>query len=166
MRALLDHMTRLSYHERIARDLPPAFKPFLPHRFVGNLDWSEIKEGDTEPNSAASLSAALLGKLRAKVPSEQVLSWVESELNGSNTRIACVPLVVHTLLHAGAKSVSHLEKLLEKFAWLLSNVANTPATRVELLSAACRYWAASPQMCIIVVAKMRRYRIIDAEAVG
>ena len=32
-------------------------------------------------------------------------------------------LVLHSLLHAGAKSISHLEKLLEKFSPLLSHVA-------------------------------------------
>eukprot|EP00966_Prymnesium_polylepis_P160466 3710026-Prymnesium_polylepis.1 len=46
----------------------------------------------------------------------QVTGWLEREVADPKQRVA---LVVQTLLHAGSKSVSHLEKLLDKFGWLL-----------------------------------------------
>ena len=67
MRLLLDRMMRLSYHERVAKAIPAELLPLLPPKPEGSLAWEQVREGDTDPNSQSSLSAALLGKLRAKV---------------------------------------------------------------------------------------------------
>ena len=67
MRLLLDRMMRLSYHERVAKAIPTQLLPLLPPKPEGSLAWEQVREGDTDPNSQSSLSAALLGKLRAKV---------------------------------------------------------------------------------------------------
>jgi hypothetical protein len=109
-------------------------------RVAGSLGWDEPREGDLAPDSMPSLSAHLIGKLRNKVwpvpprssiclaraatsdqwvrvaiwvpgrqlPPEEVTTWVDRELGNHPQRME---LVVHTLLHAGAKSVSHLEKV-------------------------------------------------------
>ena len=60
-------MMRLSYHERVAKAIPTQLLPLLPPKPEGSLAWEQVREGDTDPNSQSSLSAALLGKLRAKV---------------------------------------------------------------------------------------------------
>ena len=99
---------------------------------AGVLGWAEVREGDLEPGSPASLSTSLLGKLRTKMPPAEVTAWVDAEMGALPNRIE---LVAHTLLHAGAKSVSHLEKLLEKYAWLLAHAAPDAKGKTLLVSA-------------------------------
>ena len=60
-------------------------------------------------------------------------------------------LVVQTLLHAGAKSVSHLEKLLEKFAPLLTHAAADAGGASALVASLGAYWAASSQLRLVAV---------------
>ena len=72
LREALDHMVRLSFHERVAKAMPPAFARFIPPEPLGTLAWVSPKEGDLEPGSDASLSAALLARLRQKLPQEEV----------------------------------------------------------------------------------------------
>ena len=108
IRCAHERMTRLSYLERVSRELPTVFKPLLPPKPAGLLAWEDVREGDLDAGSAANLSANLIGKLRNKLPNEDVTAWVDRELGGHPLKME---LVVQTLLHAGAKSVSHLEKL-------------------------------------------------------
>jgi len=168
VRMTLDHMVRLSYLERVTRRLPQQFHPYLPGRFVGVLDRAlascSCGEADhTATVSAAALSSALLAKLRAKVPDDQVIGWLNDALPvDSELRVS---LIVQTLLHAGAKSISHLEKLLDKFGWLLLHFAHTPEERVEVLSAVSRYWQACPQMCALLIAKLCKHRVVDSSAI-
>ena len=75
-----------------------------------------------------------------------------------------VQLVAHTLLHAGAKSVSHVEKLLDKYAWLLAHVAADARSRALLVGASCSYWAKSPQMRSIVASKLLHHGLVDASS--
>ena len=120
MRLLLDRMLRLAYHERVAKAIPTELLPLLPPKPQGCLAWDQVREGDIDPNSQPSLSAALLGKLRTKEPHAEVIAWLDSLSMPPPKR---AELVLHSLLHAGAKSISHLEKLLEKFSPLLTHVA-------------------------------------------
>ena len=163
MSTALSRMVSLSYLERIdSRDLPSAFRPYLPPKAVGHLDWETPRDGDLEPTSAASLSASLLGKLRAKLPNEQIIAWVESELRAHPLFI---PIVMQTLLHAGSKSVSHLEKLIDKFGWLLVHVAADERRRSLLIGAGVRYWAASKQMSLLLCSKLIKAGVADDAAV-
>ena len=58
---------------------------------------------------------------------------------------------MHSLLDAGSKSVSHLEKLLDKFNWLLNHVAKDTDAKVLVLSAVAGYYARYKQMLWIAV---------------
>ena len=57
MRCVLDRMVRLSYLERVSRELPAPFHSLLPPKPVGQLPWEESTVAVLEPGSAASLSA-------------------------------------------------------------------------------------------------------------
>ena len=162
VRCALERMVQLSYIERVGRDLPSVFTPLLPPKPAGRLGWEEPREGDLAPDSPASLSAALLGKLRSKLPPAEVSAWVDDALQIDAVR---VELVTHTMLHAGAKSVSHLEKLLEKYDWLLGHVASDARAKMQLVSAACSYWRDSLQMQTLLLRKLIAHGLIDAPAV-
>jgi hypothetical protein len=175
----LDHMTRLSYLERVERGCPAPFRPYLPSTFKGCLDWGHSADGGGAPGTPAALSNELLDKLRAKLTNEQVISWLDRApppytrvppadgdgvplpVEASPERVA---LVVQTLLDAGAKSISHLERLLEKYGELLRLVSASAADKVELLSAGWRYWRASPQMQALLLSKLRKHKVIDGSA--
>ena len=60
-------------------------------------------------------------------------------------------LVLHSLLHAGAKSISHLEKLLEKFAPLLTHAAADAGGASALVASLGAYWADSSQLRLVAV---------------
>lgn len=162
VRRTLEHSMRLSYIERVERELPSAFAPYLAPRPVGRLGWDQPGEGDLQPDSPASLSAALLGKLRTKLPASDVTAWVDNELGTHPMR---TELVVHTMLHAGSKSVSHLEKLLDKYAWLLAHVAGDARGKTLVVGAACAYWQASPQMRSMLCLKLMEHHLVDPAAI-
>ena len=98
----------------------------------------------------------------AMMPPAEVSAWVDDALQIDAVR---VELVTHTMLHAGAKSVSHLEKLLEKYDWLLGHVASDARAKMQLVSAACSYWRDSLQMQTLLLRKLIAHGLIDAPAV-
>ena len=49
---------------------------------------------------------------------------------------------MHSLLDAGAKSVSHLERLLDKFNWLVAAAAQDGPARARVVGAVAAYWRA------------------------
>jgi hypothetical protein len=61
-------------------------------------------------------------------------------------------------MDAGSKSVSHLERLLDKFHWLLEDIAKEPMAKVRLVGAIAAFWESSTQMTWLVIHKMVRYR--------
>mmetsp|Transcript_65716 Transcript_65716/g.173480 ORF Transcript_65716/g.173480 Transcript_65716/m.173480 type:complete len:407 (-) Transcript_65716:130-1350(-) len=159
VRYLLERMVRLSYVERVARDLPEAFTPLLPPKPVGKLDWDEPRDTDTERGSPAHISQSLINRLRARATPEEVTGWLEREVADPKQRVA---LVVQTLLHAGSKSVSHLEKLLDKFGWLLQHVATDAPSKALVVGAGLRYWCHSTQMGALLTRKLVEARVVDA----
>ncbi|KAL1514832.1 hypothetical protein AB1Y20_003917 [Prymnesium parvum] len=159
VRYLLERMIRLSYIERVQRDLPEPFAVLLPPKPVGQLDWDAPQEQEADRGALARLSQTLLDQLRSKTPSKDVLGWLERELGTHPQRIALV-----TLLHAGSKSVSHLEKLLDKFGWLIRHVAADAAGAQQVVGAGLRYWGLSTQMSALLTRKLIEYQIIDASA--
>ena len=72
---------------------------------------------------------------------------------------------MHSLLDAGSKSISHLEKLLDKFAPLLARVAPDSAGHAALVAATVRYWDAAPQLVIVALQKLLRHGAIDSAAI-
>lgn len=159
---VLERMVRLSYLERIEKTIPSAFLPLLPPKPTGCLAWREVREGDYEPSSPSGVSAALLSRLRNKQTQSEIIAWMDSEVM---PRPDAIELVVHTLLHAGAKSVSHLEKLLEKYAWLLVHIAPDAQSKAALVGAGCAYWQRSMQMTSLLCRKLIGHRVVDASAI-
>jgi hypothetical protein len=84
-----------------------------------------------------------------------VLGWLHRSIEPSDLPT----LVAHSLMDAGSKSVSHLERLLDKFHWLLEDVAKEPAAKLRLVGAIAAFWASSTQMTWIVMHKMVRRRL-------
>lgn len=164
LRRTLQRMVQLSYTDRVKRGLPAPFMPYLPPPPTGTLDWPNpaAKSEASGRGSAAAISADLLNLLRCKLPPGEVTAWLDSALADHALRI---PIVVQTLIHAGAKSLSHLEKLLDKFAWLFAYVAPDARTKVEVVSAAVRYWSNNQHMSLLLVRKLLKYGVVDAAAV-
>ena len=160
---ILERMVRLSYLERVEKTVPSAFLPLLPPRPTGCLAWEDVRDGDLQPTSPAGLSAALLARLRGKQSMGEVTAWIDSEV--AKQADDPITLVVHTLLHAGAKSVSHLEKLLEKYSWLLVHIAPDAQSKSALVGAGCAYWARSGQMTSLLCRKLIGHRVVDASAI-
>jgi len=163
VRLLLDRMLRLAYHERVAKAIPTELLPLLPPKPQGCLAWDQVREGDIDPNSQPSLSAALLGKLRSKEPHAEVIAWLDSLPMPPPKR---AELVLHSLLHAGAKSISHLEKLLEKFSPLLTHVAADAGGGAALVGLLFAYWSRSSQLVQVGLQKMMRHGVVGSAAVG
>ena len=90
--------------------------------------------------------------IHAMLPDAQVdvLDWLHRTVDASDLPT----LVAHSLLSAGSKSVSHLERLLDKFQWLLADVASDPRARANLAAASAVFWDSSPQMTWIVFQKL------------
>jgi hypothetical protein len=112
---------RLAYLDRVQKELPAIFVPFLPPKPAGRLAWaSGTSAGAVEPGSMGAKSAALLNRLRSKTEPADVKEWLHRAVEPAELPT----LVMHSLLDAGSKSVSHLEKLLDKFGARLGRTAN------------------------------------------
>eukprot|EP00316_Scyphosphaera_apsteinii_P007912 CAMPEP_0119321610 /NCGR_PEP_ID=MMETSP1333-20130426/55880_1 /TAXON_ID=418940 /ORGANISM="Scyphosphaera apsteinii, Strain RCC1455" /LENGTH=801 /DNA_ID=CAMNT_0007328617 /DNA_START=8 /DNA_END=2413 /DNA_ORIENTATION=+ len=163
-RQVLDKCMRLSYHERVVRELPAPLVPLMPPLPKGATAWAQVQAEDTEPGSLAAKSATLLNRLRSKTEPRDVLEWLDSHSIGKEP-FEVQLLVIHTLLDAGSKSISHLEKLLDKFDWLLNHITSDAAGRVSVASAVASYWATSSQMVSLVMSKMLMHGFVDGAAV-
>ena len=162
VRHVLSRLVRISYLERVERDCPPLLVPLLPPKPVGHVAWEAPAAGDTEPSSDVALSGALLAKLRNKIPLDEVCEWIDSAIAPD----ARPQLVMHTLLDAGSRSPSHLDKLLEKFGRVLAHVGGAEqANKAAIVAAALDYWRDAAGMRSLVTARLLRHRLVDAAAV-
>lgn len=100
----------------------------------------------------AAATAQLRPRRRPTLAQADVLGWLHRSIEPSDLPI----LVAHSLMDAGSKSVSHLERLLDKFHWLLEDVAKEPAAKVRLVGAIAAFWSSSTQMTWLVMHKMVR----------
>ena len=158
VRQLLDKTVRLSYLDRVAKVTPAAFEALLPAAPTGHTPWAD--SGGADP--LAALSKELLERLRTKGAADEVCGWLDAEVEPAKQPL----LVAHSLLEAGAtKSVSHLERLLEKFGWLIAHVTPSPNRRIELVDAVASFWCDSPQRAWLALSRMQKFKQVDAQSI-
>lgn len=161
---VLERMMRLSYHERITRELHESLVELMPPKPHGAPFWASHTDTD-ERKGFEEKSAALLMRLRNKPTNEELTGWLAETIDQSEL----VDLVMHSLLDAGQKSPSHLERLFVKFGWLLEHVAASDKSdgggRASIAAATGSFFAKHTQLLWLSIEKLIKHRVIDPEAV-
>ena len=102
---------------------------------------------------------------------ESLKSALETSEEGINVDSLIRSIIVHALLHIGARSFSHFLNAIERYLPLLRNLSNgsissstsgpSPDARYDILNNAASFWRNNRQMVGIVFDKFMQYQIVD-----
>jgi len=172
--AVLGRLLRLSYYDRVAQSVPPAFVPLLPPNPVPQpLDKPMVeKRGDPPPGAAGAVekrSTEMLAMVRSKVPSEGMMDWISeqqlrTELGGMS---GLLEMVLRTLLVAGSKSFTHTLIALERYVDVLGQLIDEYGEEGQdiAVKVAAKVWLNSPQRAAIAIDRLMGMRLVQGSTV-
>ncbi|KAF8632011.1 hypothetical protein AX17_004954 [Amanita inopinata Kibby_2008] len=169
---------RLSYHERILKTLPEVMQAPEANVIPEQAPSPDFEYDDpSNPHHEGAQSVLNLFRGRAKAEDviaslETLRSTLESSVEGHiNVDTVVRSITMHSLLHIGSRSFSHLLNAIERYLPLLRNLASggtsstgaggNPEAKSDILSASATFWRQSRQMVAIVFDKLMQYQIVD-----
>eukprot|EP00271_Cylindrocystis_brebissonii_P014828 TRINITY_DN36413_c0_g1_i1.p1 TRINITY_DN36413_c0_g1~~TRINITY_DN36413_c0_g1_i1.p1 ORF type:complete len:998 (+),score=280.61 TRINITY_DN36413_c0_g1_i1:180-3173(+) len=161
---VLEKEVRLAYWDKVKESLgSDRMAALLPPRPGAALKYSkastEAEEGAVTEEEVG-FSKELVAKIRAKATWRDLLTWLQETVIPATSAPRTLDLTVQTLLHLGAKSLTHTVTALEKYGALLQKMAPSLEHQVRLVESVAEVWAASAQMAAVVVDRCMGLRIV------
>ncbi|KAL5209716.1 hypothetical protein ABZP36_005339 [Zizania latifolia] len=161
---VLEREVRLSYFDKIKQSIEDAteLEGLLPPKAGPNFRYTsdEGKESDGH-----RLSKELVGMVRGKKATRDIISWVEEQIIPANGARFALDVVSQTLLDIGSKSFTHLITALERYGQILSKLCPNEEMQLLLMDEISAYWKNSTQMIAIAIDRMMGYRQISNLAI-
>ena len=170
---------RLSYHDRVLSAVPEEMGVLMPPAPAPTF---LALEADTPGREAAQ---RILDAVRAKESIEgltqllenvsqdaiQALSRVYQGLDGTKAASEMptveirAAVLVEAVLSAGSKSLSHVLNVIERYLTLLQTLNTSAQSKLRTVHVTVSFWEKNEQCQVILLDKMRAYRIIDNSAI-
>lgn len=168
---VLEKCLRSSYYEFILEVVPDPLHVLVPPKPYFSYRYEE-KSG---PSPGHEHAKGLVDSIKARKSMDELLTLVNNIPNSAsdeedmdysqdNPRIPSLKIDVcfQVLLRAGAKSVSHTFKALDKFEKLLRSVVTNEEEERHCLEVLRSFWKLHPQMIHIVTDRLIRMQIVHS----
>ncbi|KDQ07778.1 hypothetical protein BOTBODRAFT_70220 [Botryobasidium botryosum FD-172 SS1] len=166
IRRALEYETRLSYHDRVLKTLPPEFQAAEAEAIAAEAP-GPLFEYDDPAHPLYEPAQSLLTLIRGRSKADEVVQHAEtlrstiSDTPNLTPDSAVRSIAVQCLLHVGARSFSHFLNAIERYLALLRSLSNTADDKADILDAAGRFWIKNSQMVGIVFDKFMQYQIVE-----
>ncbi|PUZ41115.1 hypothetical protein GQ55_9G478100 [Panicum hallii var. hallii] len=162
---VLEREVRLSYFEKIKQSIEDAaeLEELLPPKAGPNFKF--LSDESTENTDGHKLSKELVGMVRGKKNSRDIILWVEEHVIPTNGAEFALDVVSQTLLDIGSKSFTHLITVLERYGQIISKLCPNEEMQLLLMDEVSAYWKNSTQMTAIAIDRMMGYRLISNLAI-
>lgn len=160
-RNVLDRIVRLSYLDRIKKLVPEDLHMFLPSPASGNREHFDMTVTD-------EIVGIIAGK--GKQPPEVVTRRLEElfpldKFDNDEETATCARLVclIRAVLHGSARTLSHLDTLVERYIGVLRTLSTQGGIRARraVAAEAGTYWSSSNFRTLYTLDKLARFEIID-----
>lgn len=162
---VLEREVRLSYFEKIKQSIEDAaeLEELLPPKAGPNFKFHS--DESNESTDGLKLSKELIGLIRGKKSTYDIILWVEEQIIPKNGTEFALDVVSQTLLDMGSKSFTHLVTILERYNKIISKLCPNEETQLLLMNGVSAYWKNSTQMTAIAIDRMMGYRLISNLAI-
>ncbi|KAL5219694.1 hypothetical protein ABZP36_020378 [Zizania latifolia] len=162
---VLEREVRLSYFDKIKQSIEDAaeLEGLLPPKAGPNYRYHS-DEGK-EITDGHRLSKELVGMVRGKKTTRDIISWVEEQIIPANGAKFALDVISQTLLDIGSKSFTHLVTVLERYGQIISKLCPNEEMQLLLMDEVSAYWKNSTQMIAIAIDRMMGYRLISNLAI-
>ncbi|XP_046857946.1 nuclear cap-binding protein subunit 1-like isoform X2 [Xenia sp. Carnegie-2017] len=168
---VLSKCLRSSYHDFILEVIPDPLHVLVPSKPFFTYNYSD----DSGSSSGHEHAKRLVDSIKEKKSIDELLSVLERipdtpadgdaiEDDECSTPSLKIDVCVQVLLRAGAKSVSHTFKALDKFNKLLRSVLNNDEDERHCLVVLNSFWCFHTQMIQIITEKLMRMSIIRSKS--
>ena len=118
-----------------------------------------------ESTEGHRLSKELVGMVRGRKTTRDIILWVEEQIVPANGAKFAVGIVSQTLLDIGSKSFTHLITVLERYGQIISKLCPDEEMQLLLMDEVSAYWKNSTQMTAIAIDRMMGYRLVSNLAI-
>jgi len=118
-----------------------------------------------ENTNGQKLSKELVGLIRGKKTTHDIILWVEEQIIPTNGTEFALDVVSQTLLDMGSKSFTHLITILERYNKIISKLCPNEEMQLLLMNGVSAYWKNSTQMTAIAIDRMMGYRLVSNLAI-
>ncbi|XP_072147144.1 nuclear cap-binding protein subunit 1 isoform X4 [Setaria viridis] len=162
---VLEREIRLSYFEKIKQSIEDAaeLEELLPPKAGPNFKF--LSDESNEKTDGHKLSKELVGMVRGKKNTRDIILWVEEQIIPTNGAEFALDVVIQTLLDIGSKSFTHLITVLERYGQIISKLCPNEEMQLLLMDEVSAYWKNSTQMTAIAIDRMMGYRMISNLAI-
>lgn len=162
---VLEREVRLSYFEKIKQSIEDAaeLEELLPPKAGPNFKFHS--DESNESTDGLKLSKELIGLIRGKKSTYDIILWVEEQIIPKNGTEFALDVVSQTLLDMGSKSFTHLVTILERYNKIISKLCPNEEMQLLLMNGVSAYWKNSTQMTAIAIDRMMGYRLISNLAI-
>uniref|UniRef100_A0ACD5XLI2 Uncharacterized protein n=1 Tax=Avena sativa TaxID=4498 RepID=A0ACD5XLI2_AVESA len=162
---VLEREIRLSYFEKIKQSIEDAaeLEGLLPPKAGPNFRYQT--DESKESTDSHRLSKELVGMVRGRKTTRDIILWVEEQIVPANGAKFAVGVVSQTLLDIGSKSFTHLITVLERYGQIISKLCPDEEMQLLLMDEVSAYWKNSTQMTAIAIDRMMGYRLISNLAI-
>ncbi|XP_028406965.1 nuclear cap-binding protein subunit 1-like [Dendronephthya gigantea] len=170
---VLEKCLRSSYYEFILEVVPEQLHELMPQK----PDYSYRYEDNSESTPGHEHAKTLVDSIKANKPMDELLALVkkipatsgdEEDMDYNQETAGATSLKVdvclQVLLRAGAKSISHTFKALDKFEKILRSVVTNEQQEMHCLRVLQSFWRLHTQMIDIVTDKLIRMDIIHSNS--
>lgn len=159
LRALLEKLVRLSYHDRIMEITPDWAKPLMP-------SVPQCCVNHEIPDETVELTYnSLLKLIQDRTSVEDVLDFIKAQehLSLAKTR----KLFLQCLMMAGSKTLSHAVILIERYLSILQELhpKEDLECRQDTVQIIAELWKSSAQHFQFIVERLLHYRIVSSPAI-
>ncbi|XP_062577791.1 nuclear cap-binding protein subunit 1-like [Saccostrea cucullata] len=161
---------RLSYHQRIAENVPESFEALIPEKPHPQFKYEKEGAGSMPGTMVAhQLMAAIKSKCtpeEAMVLLKDLPNPLSEEESDPTYHPLRIDVFVSVLLYLGSKSFSHSFAAIAKFHHILKLLADTEEGQIWLLRTMFEIWSSHQQMMVVLVDKLLKTQIVEPSAVA
>uniref|UniRef100_A0A8R1XU70 Nuclear cap-binding protein subunit 1 n=1 Tax=Onchocerca volvulus TaxID=6282 RepID=A0A8R1XU70_ONCVO len=160
VREVLDKCMRLSYHQRLAEFLPPAFEKMIPEKPVISYDLNDDEHPDRD-------FAIILEKaFRDKISADEMIDLLRSKTGNRMDINSRLSIFFKVLLYLARKTFSHnFAALTRYYSTLKEFIGGREDAQLTILRTLYETWKLNGQMIIVLVTKLLKMSLVDASAV-
>lgn len=168
---ILEKCLRSSYHDYLAEVVPEPLHSLLPT--APHFTYKFTDQNGSTPGHVHAKQ--LVESIKAKKPMGELLVLVNNIPNSVSEDVDMddtlddrlvpslkIDVCFQVIFRAGAKSVSHTFKALEKFERLLKSVVTNEEEELYCLAVLNSFWKHHPQMVQVILDKIIRMKIVQS----
>lgn len=178
VRETIARTLRLTYHQRLVKEIPEEFAGFIPEDPQPNFRYETASDECKESIKLMELIDVMKGKDKDSADIDHVLNQItlpseivgdegakKSEDNDEMLNELILDTFVLVLLKVGSRTLSHVLALIEKYKAVWTRLCTGHDAKSRVVRLVVEFWTSNPQMISVILNRLLVSGIIDIDAI-